>query len=212
MPLTIYGLEDDDHALMPVNKLFRRVAEKTQAVAPAQAVEGWDHHGTPGQQERQNLAARTYEAIEKLPHCPPVLMAEQVMTTPVVTLTPEATISEAMSRFRANNFRHVPVISPAGLLAGIVSERDILRYLAGISTGGQSQPSNLRDETKVAQVMTPRVLTASMDTDVRYIARLFVEHGIGAVPVVQDHALKGIITRRDVLAAVMRHYVMELWA
>ncbi len=60
--------------------------------------------------------------------------------------------------------------------------------------------------------MTPRVLTASVDTDVRYIARLFAEQHIGAMPVAKEGELKGIITRSDLLGAVMRHYGLELWA
>ncbi|MFV2031347.1 MAG: CBS domain-containing protein [Gammaproteobacteria bacterium] len=60
--------------------------------------------------------------------------------------------------------------------------------------------------------MKSPVLTASEDTDVRYIARLFVEQRIGALPIVADGELKGIVTRSDVLSAVMRHFVLQLWA
>ena len=60
--------------------------------------------------------------------------------------------------------------------------------------------------------MTPRVLTANVDADARYIARLFVEQRIGAMPVATDGVLQGIITRSDVLGAIMWHYVLELWA
>jgi len=56
------------------------------------------------------------------------------------------------------------------------------------------------------------VLTASRDTDVRYIARLFVEQRVGALPIVSDGELQGIIAHGDVLSAVMRHFVLELWA
>lgn len=61
-------------------------------------------------------------------------------------------------------------------------------------------------------MMKGRVLAASLDADIRYIARLFVEQGIGAMLIVSDAYLKGIITRRDVLSAVMRYYTIELWA
>lgn len=61
--------------------------------------------------------------------------------------------------------------------------------------------------------MTSNVLSASSDTDVRYIARLFVENRIGAMPVVLKNGnLAGIITRSNILDAVMRHFNMELWA
>jgi len=59
--------------------------------------------------------------------------------------------------------------------------------------------------------MTPEVLTASTDTDIRYIARLFVERRIGAMPIVRNNKLAGIITRSDILSAVMRHFNLEIW-
>ena len=59
--------------------------------------------------------------------------------------------------------------------------------------------------------MRSPVLTAVETTDVRLIARLFVEYHIGAVPVLAGHEIAGIITRSDVLRAVMLHYGLELW-
>ena len=114
------------------------------------------------------------------------------MTTPVTTVTPETLIAEALDQFHARNFRHMPVVLPEGRLVGIASERDILRYLAGKSP---------RDSvaTNMETVMTPEVLTADIHTDVRHVARLFVERRIGALPVVSTGRLRGIITRGDVL-------------
>ena len=67
-------------------------------------------------------------------------------------------------------------------------------------------------DARIEQLMTQPVLAANVDTDVRYIARLFVERRIGAMPVAKEGQLMGIVTRSDVLGAVMRHYTLELWA
>tara|TARA_R110002074_G_scaffold317274_1_gene487753 strand:+ start:40 stop:330 length:291 start_codon:yes stop_codon:yes gene_type:complete len=96
-------------------------------------------------------------------------------------------------------------------LVGIVSERDVLRCLAGVTDKNRSGEKYLLSD-EIKRIMKGRVLAASLDTDIRYIARLFVEQGIGAMPIVSDACLKGIITRRDVLSAVMRYYTIELWA
>lgn len=210
MTFIVYGL--NGHERMPLEKLFKeRVVEKTQSSAAQRPVEEREDDGASEPHARQPSAARTYRAVEQLPRSPAVLLAEQVMTAPVVTLTAEATITQALRQFQANAFRHVPVVSSAGRLVGIVSERDILRRLAGLTAGYQPRlPSS--GDARVEAVMTPRVLTANVDTDVRYIARLFVEQRIGAMPVATDGVLQGIITRGDVLGAVMRHYVLELWA
>ena len=59
--------------------------------------------------------------------------------------------------------------------------------------------------------MKPRVLTANIETDVRHIVRLFIEQHIGAMPVMKAGVLEGIVTRSDVLRAVVRHFSLELW-
>lgn len=211
MTFMIYSL--NGHERMPLEKVFKeRVVEKTQSIAAQRPIEERGHDDASEPHARQPSAAQAYRAVEQLPTSPSVLLAEQVMTAPVVTLTAEATITQALRQFQANAFRHVPVVSSAGRLVGIVSERDILRYLAGLTTSYQSLTSPANSNARIEQLMTPRVLTANVDTDVRYIARLFVEQRIGAMPVATDGVLQGIITRSDVLGAVMRHYILELWA
>lgn len=206
----IYGL--NGHELMPLEKVFKTpVVEKTAAIVAVRPIDDREHSGVSEQQHRRRQAEQAYKAVEQLPRSPSVLLAEQVMTSPVVTLTPEAILTEALRQFQINAFRHIPVVSSVGRLVGIVSDRDILRYMSGLTESYQQQAPHTND-ARVEQLMTPRVLTASADTDVRYIARLFVEQHIGAVPVVEEGELKGIITRSDVLRAVMRHYSLELWA
>jgi len=206
----IYGL--DGHELMPLEKLFKKpVVEKPQSIAAQPPIDEIGHYGASEPHDRQASAAQAYRAVEHLPSSPAVLLAGQVMTVPVVTLSPEATLSEALRLFEDNAFRHVPAVTSAGRLVGVVSERDILRYLAGLTASGQVQIPP-RSDASIARAMTPQVLTAGVDTDVRYIARLFVEQRIGAMPVAKDGTVLGIITRSDVLGAVMRHYILELWA
>ncbi|MBU4499315.1 MAG: CBS domain-containing protein, partial [Gammaproteobacteria bacterium] len=207
---TMYSLNATE--LMPLERVFKRPGiEKTAAIVAAHPIGDMDHPDASEQHDRQNQVEQAYRAIEQLTERPLALLAEQVMTSPVVSLTPEASITEALEQFQKNAFRHIPVITSAGRLVGIVSDRDILRYLAGLSESYQQQVPHTRD-ARVEQLMTPQVLTASADTDVRYIARLFVEQHIGAMPIVKEGKLKGIITRSDVLGTVMRHYALELWA
>lgn len=137
------------------------------------------------------------------------MLAEQVMTTPVVTITPDARVENTLPYLRTDSFRHIPVVSASGRLVGIVSQCDILRYMAGLPTDRRIPASPARDGS-IGQLMSPRVLAASIDTDLRHIVRLFIEQHIGAMPVTKDGMLKGIITRTDVLDAITRHYTLEL--
>ncbi len=158
------------------------------------------------------MAHLAYQSIDKLPQDSPALFANQVMISPVITLTIQAAINEAIKLFQANQFRHVPVLSSEGAVAGMISERDILRYLGGVTESYEKRKTQGTPSQRVTQLMQSRVLTASADTDVRYIARLFVDRRVGAMPIVTAGKLVGIITRSDILRAVMRHFELELWA
>jgi CBS domain-containing protein len=109
----------------------------------------------------------------------------------------------------------VPVVDDQGKLVGIVSEGDLLhRAEAGTE---RTRPWWLRllthDDTlaaeyikaharKVADVMTPNVITAAPDTPLNEIATLLEEHAIKRVPIVRNDQLVGIVSRANVIQAV----------
>jgi len=208
MTFFVQGL--NGHERMPLEKVFKeKMVEKTEAVTPPRAVaEDERQQESPG---RRQQAVEAYHSVEQLPQSRAALHAEQIMRSPVVTLAPQASVDEALDLLRRRGVRHLPVVSADGQLVGMVSDRDILGHLAGVTENYRRQDPQ-DGGTPVASVMKSPVLTASPDTDVRYIARLFVEQRIGALPIVTDGELAGIIARSDVLSAVMRHYVLELWA
>ncbi|MCF6282069.1 MAG: CBS domain-containing protein [Candidatus Polarisedimenticolaceae bacterium] len=210
--MTFYVQGLSGHERMPLGEIFKEpVVEKTAATASTHAINEKKQHESLGKQGQQHSAAEAYQSIKQLPQAPVVLIAEQIMVSPVVTLEPQASVDEALALFRTRHIRHLPIVSSTGLLVGIVSERAILHHLSGVTENYQQQALHSRVEP-VNQLMKSPVLTASRDTDVRYIARLFVEQRVGALPIVTDDKLTGIITRSDVLSAVMRHFVLELWA
>ncbi len=210
MTFFVQGL--NGHERMPLERVFKeKVVEKAEAVTPVRAVDDENEQEGGGAGSRQRYAVEAYQSVEQLPQSRAALHAEQIMSSPVVTLEPDATVDEALELFRTRRVRHLPVISSRGQLVGTVSERDLLRHLAGVTEEYRRQAP--ADSTaRIETVMRSPVLTASPDTDVRYIARLFVEQRVGALPIVTDGELAGIIARSDVLSAVMRHYVLELWA
>ncbi len=203
---------------VPLQRLFpRREVEETEEIAPKRAIDEAHHPQHKfeddvfvAEQMMSGAARSAYQAAEHVPM--ESLLARQIMVSPVMTLTPETTVDEAMQLFQSRGFRHVPVVAnEAGGLLGMVSDRDLLRHLAGVSEDYRHELPRSGD-AQVGTLMKSPVLTASVDTDVRYIARLFVERHIGAVPIADDGKLVGIITRSDLLGSVMRHFVLELWA
>ncbi|HHS84042.1 MAG TPA: CBS domain-containing protein [Gammaproteobacteria bacterium] len=210
MTFFVQGL--NGHERMPLERVFKKaVVEKTEATTPVRAIDENGHQGGGETQGRQSRAAQAYQSIEQIPQAGTDLLAEQIMSSPVVTVPPEATVGEALALLRGRQVRHLPVVTSAGVLAGMISDRDLLRHLGGVSEEYRQLQRGGIDEP-IAKLMNAPVLSASRDTDVRHIARLFVEQRIGALPIVSDGELEGIIARSDVLRAVMRHFVLELWA
>ncbi|MFV2057052.1 MAG: HPP family protein [Thiohalomonadales bacterium] len=208
MTFYVHGVNTSES--VPLDKVFNDPKIKnTEAIIPQRSIEQKEPHKGTNDGQRVRMA-QAYQNVKQLPQTASVVVAEMIMSSPALTLRPQSTIDETITIFRDRQFRHLPIVSTEGILLGIVSERDLLRHLAKITENYQPQ-TPLNTEDNVEKLMQSPVLTASPDTDIRYIARLFVERRVGALPIVRDGSLKGIVTRKDVLTAVMRHFVLELW-
>ena len=209
MTFIIQGLNGAE--IMPLEKLFKPAGvAKTEAITASRPIDEEERHDV-GREGRQAGAERAYRTVSELPQGGAVLFAQRIMSTPVVSLAPETTVDETLNVLRQSRFRHLPVVSESGRLVGIVSDRDILHYAAGL--GDNYRPQRPRaSSARVELLMKTPVLTASPDTDVRHVARLLVARRVGAMPIVEAGGLAGIITRNDILNAVMSNFVLELWA
>ena len=158
----------------------------------------------------RDRAKKAYQSEELTQKQQPSLQAAQIMTTPVVSLQAQMPAREALKVLNENNFRHVPVLSNYNQLIGMISDRDIYRCMCG-SDAVCLHCSSASEAVLVESVMKDQVLAANIDTDARYIARLFVEQRVGAMPVVENNQLVGIVTRGDILKAVMLHFNLDIW-
>jgi len=205
------------HDPIKIDTLFgRRPVEKVGAVSPRRRIEAndpdlADNYSDVLIRRDHDQAFAAYRQVEALHEEQPVVVARQIMSSPVVALTEQATVGEAVALLHARRFRHVPVTTDGGELMGMMSDRDLLHALSGLNGRYEQQRAVADGRERVTALMRSPVLTAVETTDVRLIARLFVEYHIGAVPVLAGHEIAGIITRSDVLRAVMLHYGLELW-
>lgn len=111
-----------------------------------------------------------------------------IMTSATVTESTAGTLrsaAELMWRHQTGSL----IIVDDEHIAGIVTERDVLRAIAG---GADA------DAVSVAEVMTREVITTAPEDSVRDAARLMAQHWIRHLPVVQDDELVGILSQRDV--------------
>lgn len=168
--------------------------------------ESKEDEGPDPSAKKQPSALRRYEAVleevERQAEPRLAITADDIMSTNVVTMTPDTSIDDAWQSISEHRFRHVPVVSANGQLVGILSDRDLLRSLL---RADKDRP--------LSEIMSQPVLSAESSTEIRQIARVMFEEHLGSMPVLDaDHQLIGIITRSDILRALIEHMPLELWA
>lgn len=130
-----------------------------------------------------------------------VKKAFQVMVSPVITLTPNKSVLEAVSLMEERDIRHIPVLVN-NQVVGMISNEDLLRNFSTKAQGSQS----------IAEIMTKRVVLAYDSTAIDFLARTLVEHKIGAIPIInRRHELVGIVSQIDLLKLVMKSFPLEVW-
>jgi len=121
-----------------------------------------------------------------------------LMSKKVATATPKTSILEAEKRMIKNGFRRLPIISE-GKLIGIVTVMDILRFFGSGKVFQHLQSGTIDQvlQTPVIEMAVKDVVTVDRNVDIGEAAQLMWEKGIGALPVLENGKLIGIITERD---------------
>lgn len=120
------------------------------------------------------------------------------MTPDPITISDDAAIDEALKLMRDRKVRRLPVVDKKGKLVGIVAEKDILYASPSPATSLSIHEIHyLVSRIKVSEIMTKNVITVTDDTPLEEAARVMADNQIGALPVVHDGELRGIITETD---------------
>jgi CBS domain-containing protein len=124
------------------------------------------------------------------------------MTRPAVTIRAAAPVREAAALMKARTIRHLPVVDDADRLVGIVTDRDLRQIVFDPAIQDRlGEVAEILEGLTVREVMTWGVVTVTPATGIRQAARLMHEQKIGALPVVADGRVVGMLTERDVLRA-----------
>ena len=145
------------------------------------------------------------------------MKVQDIMTSSVVTVTPDTPFPELVARLLKYGISGLPVIDDSGQLVGIVTEADLvskeayggrrrraLELLADLVAGGETRWATKGKGRTAAQVMTTKVVTARPGDDVRAAARRLLEHRLKRLPVVDHGKLVGIVSRTDLLRVLHR--------
>jgi CBS domain-containing protein len=143
--------------------------------------------------------------------------AADVMTRSILSVTPDASLVEAIRLMLDNSVSGLPVIDDAGRLVGILTEGDLLRRG---ETGTERQrprwleilmgPGRLASEyvrthgRKIDDLMTREPISVAPEAPLDKIVELMERHRIKRVPVIEGDKLVGIVSRADLLRALAR--------
>jgi acetoin utilization protein AcuB len=126
----------------------------------------------------------------------------ELMSGGLITVRRETPILEARDLMTQERIRHLLVTDTSGALLGIITDRDIRLNLPPQATNLSVWEINYRfTKVTVGAVMTQSVITVGPDRPARDGARLMLEHKIGALPVLEDGRLVGIVTETDIVRA-----------
>ena len=144
------------------------------------------------------------------------LTARDLMTADVVTVPPETPVVAMARLLSERGISAVPVMDRDGAVLGIVTEADLIRRLAGeedkpsgwlsslfADPGEQAERYARTHGASARDVMTEDVVTVAEDTTAAHIASLMEERHIRRVLVVTEGKLRGLVSRADLLRALV---------
>lgn len=118
----------------------------------------------------------------------------EIMTKKMTKIDQEATMVDAVKLMSNLRIRRLPVLSPEGVLIGMVTNRDVMRLVSRLRT----DPSPFSD--RVTNQMTRDVITIDAEEDVRLLASRMMIFSIGGLVVDgKDPEMAGIVTERDLV-------------
>jgi CBS domain-containing protein len=144
------------------------------------------------------------------------MKAADVMTCAIVSVRPEATVLQAARLMLQHHISGLPVIDADGHLVGVLSEGDFLRRRETATEKRRSRwleflmgPGKIASEythshgNEVGEVMTQDVQTVTEDTPIEEIVELMERRRIKRVPVVRGKKVVGIVTRSNLMHAMV---------
>ena len=124
----------------------------------------------------------------------------ELMQTTLQTVRPDASIADATVLLADSHVTGVPVVDGRGQVLGVLTTTDVLN--AAAETAGSEERERLFDQTTVQEIMTPRPLTITPDTEVKEAAQQMLYLEVHRLFVEDDGRLVGVISQSDIVRAV----------
>ena len=135
-----------------------------------------------------------------------MLRVKDLMSKALEVVSPDARLHDVLIKMNRGGYRHLPVVAD-DTLVGIITDRDLrLAVNSPVILGGVDvERETVLDKVQVGQCMTPDPRCVSSDTPAHTVADLLSLSKFGAMPVVDDGKLVGMISYIDFL----KHYATK---
>jgi acetoin utilization protein AcuB len=127
----------------------------------------------------------------------------QVMTASPVTLGPEDSLMRALEVMRLHSIRRIPIVV-GDTLVGLVVEGALKRAQPSALSDSQEEFNQVMEQTPVSRIMISRPISVSEETPLVEAATTLRETKFGALPVLREGRLVGIVTDNDLIACLVR--------
>ena len=147
------------------------------------------------------------------------MLAKDIMTTDVITITEDMPVKQIAELFVKNNISGAPVVDDTGTLIGIVTESDlvyqekpltapyfinILDAFFQINRKEYQEDFKKITATTAGTLMVKKPFTATADTDISEIAKLIIQHRINRVPIIdEENKVIGMVSRHDIVKSMI---------
>lgn len=127
------------------------------------------------------------------------MQVKDLMSTEVITVGRNDDLLRVEQTMASKQLRHLPVVED-GELVGIVTQRDLFKAAMSSAMGyGQKAQEAYLHKVLVKEIMVYPVITISPTASLHEAIDLIMERGIGCLPVVENGALVGLVTKTDLL-------------
>lgn len=132
-----------------------------------------------------------------------MLSVAEIMTTQVLTLSPDDSLQKARQIMSEHHIRHIPVVEDDNRLAGLVTQRDVLAAADSTLLVSPEDAGSQEEYIALSSFMTRDVHTVDEHASLRGTALYLQKNKVGCLPVVQGETLVGIITDSDFVAVAI---------
>lgn len=149
-----------------------------------------------------------------------MLTAREIMTSEVVTVTPETSLKDLVNKFVETRLGNMPVVDDAGKLVGLISESDLIEQQKPLhiptvmaifdgvfyldSEKDFKEQVDRLTATTVGELCNKKPVICSPEATVRDLAGLMSKHKVHLLPVVEDGNMIGVVARLDLIRAMER--------